>query len=91
MAKNNKIRNLWLFIGVPTAMFSIFLVNNLYQFYKYTKLQPECGNIYSKQVWNETDFLCSSPNTVLGSVWGLALSTLVLVFLFRYTRKRWSK
>lgn len=84
MTKNNK---LWIFIGLPTILVASFSINNLYKFYLFNKLKPDCGDIYSKQVWSSTDFLCFSPNAVFGSVWILAFCTLILLLLTRYTRK----
>jgi len=87
MNKNNAIYKLWIFLGLPTILVSAFSISNLYKFYLFNKLKPDCGDIYSKQVWNSMDFLCFSPNSVFGSIWGLAFCILILLLLLRYTRR----
>lgn len=83
-----KIKLLWIFIGIPFALYLIMLVNNLRNFHNMTKTEKiDCESILEKRELDSDYRLCESVKLMPATIRGFILSILVYAVLIRLTRK----
>lgn len=85
---NKKMKLLWIFIGIPLAIYLIVLLNNMRNLRLMSITENlECETVLEKRELNEDYRLCESVKLIPATIRGLVISLLVFALLFRFTRK----
>lgn len=84
-----KLKIAWGIFGIPAGLVGLYVLNNLYTFYKYWQVKDTlvCDDIFNKVQWTANDFLCFSPHFMQGTLWLLACVVFVFAVLIAVTRR----